>query len=249
MDSNAWIAVGTFVGPLAAGVVVAILAVWFGARRFSEEQEGRDARRYLLEEGGYALKSALDSWLELSRRNYALGQLLINTASKSPQGNPLALDPDAIPSFLPQPEHSFRFDAIAPASRLTGCLKLADATTKAMAEIYSSNLIWELTIRQPIVRFYRGDHNWEGMSKEWPAEFRQALHEQWLQVERYAPLSVYLGDAVLRAQELRLGRMNDMERIQGDPTMRHIAESIEKLAMEVTSAPQPDKSTTAQSGS
>jgi hypothetical protein len=229
VDSNAWIAIGTFIGPIVAGALAALLAVWLGTKRLREEQEGRDVRTYLLDDGGVALKSAIDNWLELSRRNYVWAEHLLDAVARYPRSHALSPDPNEIPVFLPNVVPSFRFDAVIATSRLTGCLDLDEVMTKAMGALYNANLSWELMIRQPISRFYRGEGDWGTVAPDWHIQLGNFLRAEWAKVEQYAPLSLYLGDAVLRAQELRLSRMGEMPSVQGDPRMQGLARSISEL--------------------
>jgi len=227
MDSTAWSAAGTFIGPLVAGVSAALLAVWFGAKRFTQEQEAHDSRHYLLETGGTALKDAVDYWLELSLRNYTIAEHLISSLTLFPRDSTFALSPDQIPPLLPTGEPHFAFEAVGPTRKLTGCPELGAVVTKAMATFYNANLSWEFNIRHPVLRFYRGE--WSQVPDDAIETLRSSLRNEWENIERFRDLSELLGDAVLRGQQLRVSRVRDAERIQQDSQMRSIAQSIAAL--------------------
>ena len=232
--AEGWIAIATIFGGfavLASGAAV-LFGFFHGAKEVAKAQEATDVRRYLLDEGGMALKAGLDGALEMTRLNHAIVLRLLLGLKFTPPGHPFAPRPEDIPRLLPTEHPKFNFHAIAPASRLTGCTRLGELMTSAFADIYSTNIAYEFEIRQPVVRCYEGADLSGIQFEEWKEAAFKTANDVYMKAEKFGPVSNLLGDAVLRAQELHLARTEDIGRIQSDPTMAKIKKQLDALADE-----------------
>lgn len=233
LTSDDWLNVATFAGPFLAALVGGFLAVWFAAGRIRAEQEARDIRTYLLDEGALALKQAIDSLLELTRQNFAVATHLIYAVRNTPQDHPLHPRAADISTFLRNDLLRFNFHAIGPTSRLLGFPQMGDLATHAFAALYQINVVYEFNVRQPVVRYYEGA-DWSHVKiEEWCEKMESLTKENYLEAEEYRFLSNWLSDAVLRAQELHLAKSKDIGRIQEDETVRGLVNNMKELLQKI----------------
>jgi len=226
ITADGWIAIAT----LSSGAAV-LLGIVYGARQFLREQEARDVRRYLVEEGAWKLQGSLDGLLGVIRQNYSTSLQLLRTLRDLPKGHPGAPRTEDLPRLLPVPDEGRAFEAIRPTSRLLGCEELGAVATHAYAALHSVHGIIASEVEQSIRTYYSSTTS---LTKDQHAQLVQGLSDviqkRYFEAEEWRELPGWLEDAGLRVQELRVSRFKDIGRLHKDKKVRELAKNIRDLA-------------------
>ena len=154
ITAEGWIAIATIFGGfavLASGVAI-LFGFFHGARQVVGEQEARDVRKGLIEDGIEALRESFDGMLERTMLNYALATRLLKFVQGSP-GQPLVrLRASEVPSMLSDLPR-LKALAIGPASQLTGAKELGNLMTSAYAILFSINCNLEFHVRHTVLNY------------------------------------------------------------------------------------------------
>ncbi len=238
LDGDGWLVFGIFGGFVAAAVVSALLSVAYAARRFRGEQELRDIRRSLVDNGVLRLKASLDAWLEVTRRNYAVAHHLLRYLKDVPYSHPLRPRAGDLPTLVPTEGLSLTFDAVGSGTRLLGS-ELGTLLTHAFADLYAVNLDFQTRIGQPIRSYYLRRN---GLSEDdrlrWHDQLRALADEGYQSAERYGPLSPLLGNAALRFQELQVASFADIRRVDTDATILSLRGDVARILDQIQSKEQ-----------
>jgi len=230
LTADYWQAIATFVAPIVAGSLLAILGVRLAGRRLRRELQGQDARRYFLEEGLHKLSDAFQQMLGATRLNYSLCGHLLGLLRNYDQDHLVAPRPGDLPSLTPAITDATVFAAIGPASRIADFTDLGDLATKAFARILNINL-WFLTeIWLPIRGYY---------SKESPGAFLdrtkasdeliRRANAKFLEAEEFRELPRVLGDMALRAREIGFNSFDDFWRVRKDREIIRLRNELKAL--------------------
>lgn len=235
LNRDGWLVFGIFAGLVAATIVSALLAVAYGARKYRGEQELKDIRRYLVDNGVLRLKASLDAWLEVTRRNYAASHHLLRYLRDIPYHHRLRPRVGDLPALLPTEGLSLTFDAIAPTTRLLGS-EIGALMTHAFADLYAVNLDFQTRISQPIRSYYlRRNGLGDDERLHWHRELLALTEEGYRTAEQYDPLSQLLGDAGLRFQRLQVAGFADIGRVDKDEIILRLRGDVARMLHQVQS--------------
>ena len=248
ITADGWVAIATLIG--AAAVVLSGLAVigvaWYGTRRFLGEQEARDVRRYLVDEGVWKLKESLDRTLQTVRLNYGQCLHLLRLLRDLPAGHPGAPRLEDLPRLFPMDPREFAFDAIRPASLVLHNIEFGPVATSAFARIFSTNGIFANEVEQSVRTYYSGELVLsDDQRRELYERLSSLAKERYYAAEKFLEPPGWLEDAGLRIQIMRVSSFDEIEEIQKDPTIvglggnvREMYEALEPLHEEEETAPE-----------
>lgn len=229
LNGDGWLVFGIFTGFVAATIVSALLAVAYGASRYRNEQELRDIRRSLVDNGSLRLKGSLDAWLEVTRRNYAVANHLLRYVKDVPYSSRLRPRAKDLPALLPTEGLSLTFDAVVPAGRLLGP-EIGALVGHAFADLYALNLNFQTRISQPVRSYYLGRNGLGDVERlSWHNEMQALADDGYKAAEKYAALSNLLGEASLRFQELQVASFADIGRVDRDATIVRLRGDIARM--------------------
>lgn len=238
MSGDGWLVFGIFVGFAGAAIFGALFAVAYGARRYRREQELKDIRRSLVDNGALRLKASLDSWLEMTRRNYAVAHHLLRYVRDIPYRHRLSPRAKDLPSLLPAEGLALSFDAVAPTTRLLGS-QIGPLIANAFADLYAANLDFQTRIYQPVRSYYlRRNGLGDGERLRWHSQLVALANDHFRRAERYVPLSQLLGEAALRFQELQVSSFTHISRVDRDATILRLRDEVVRMLCEVESGEQ-----------
>jgi hypothetical protein len=221
ITADGWIAIATFVS---GGAILA--GIWYGARQLIREQEARDVRRYLIEDGAWKLQASLDRLLQVIRLNYVTAGHLLRIVRDLPRGHPGAPRLEDLPSLLPLEATVLNFEAIRPTSRLLDCEDFGALMTHAFAVLYNIHADFLLQVEHSIRTYYSADQVPAGIEAQLLDSLGRLLVERYRRAEEFGDLPGWLEDAALRAQELHLARFTDITRIRNDDTIKRLAQNM-----------------------
>ena len=226
LNGDGWLVFGIFAGFVFAAAIIALLSVAYAARRYRNEQELKDIRRGLVDNGVLRLKASLDAWLEVTRRNYAVAYHLIRYLKDVPYSHHLRPRAGDLPSLVPTEGLSLTFDALGPGTRLLGP-ELGTLLTHAFADLYAINLNFQTRISQPIRSYYlRRNGLSEDDRMRWHEQLLDLADEGYQKAERYGPLSPLLGNAALRFQELEVASFAQIRLVDKDATILRLRSDV-----------------------
>lgn len=231
--AEGWIAIATIfsgIAVLASGAAI-VLAARYAADQFLGEQEARDVRKYLLDDGVWKLKASLDQIFQTVRLNYGQCLHLIRLMRDLPNNHPGAPKLEELPRLYQMDPQDFAFAAISPASRVLGTVDLGRVATSAFAQIYSTNAIFTNEVEQSVRTYYSGGLD---LTDEQRGELFERLTEvakrKYYQAEEFLDLPGWLEDAGLRVQRMRIARFDDIDRVQNDPKIVELREKVRAMA-------------------
>lgn len=232
ITADGWVAIATLIG--AAAVVLSGLAVigvaWYGTRRFLGEQEVRDVRRYLVEEGAWKLKESLDGTLQTVRLNYGQCLHLLRHLRDLSVGHPGAPSLEDLPRLFPMDPREFAFDAIRPASIVLHNVELGSVATSAFAQIFNTNAIFTNEVEYSVRKYYSGEMVLsDDERKELYDTLSSILQERYFDAEKFLELPGWLEEAGLRVQKMRVSSFGEIEKIQEDPVIVGLGGKIKKM--------------------
>lgn len=231
ITADGWIAIATVFGGLAvltSGGAV-LYGIFHGAAQVIREQEARDVRKGLIEDGIEGLRASFDQMLERTRLNFGLATRLLKHVQGS-TGQPLArLRPSEVPSMLSDlPPLNAR--AMGPASQLIGAQRLGQLMTSAYAVLFSINCNLEFQTRHTVLNYYES-----GMTKQaigdWPERAMDEAQDQYEMGEKYRAISVLLLMAAQLAQKERIRSFSEARELTNSEEMRAIASALDGLAV------------------
>ena len=229
LNGDGWLVFGVFAGFVAATIVSALLAVAYAARRYRGEQELKDIRRQLVDHGALRLKTSLDAWLEVTRRNYAVAHHLLRYVKDVPYRSRLRPRARDLPTLLPTGEMSLTFDAVVPTTRLLGP-NIGTLIAHAFADLYAANLDFQTRISQPVRSYYLGRNGLGDVERlHWHGELLALAEDGFQTAEQYGPLSQLLGQAALRFQELQVASFADISRVDADETILRLRGEVAQI--------------------
>lgn len=237
ITGDGWIAISTF-----ASAAAIVLGIVYGARQFLREQEARDVRRYLIEEGAWKLQGSLERLLQTIRQNHVMAHHLVRIVRDLPRGHPGVPSVEDLPRLLILEPAALTFDAIRPASRLLDCGELGALVTSAFATLYNVHTILHFEVEQSVRTYYSSDVLASQVDHQSLVKSLQDLIEgQHQKAEKFGELPGWLEDAGLRAQELRISKFTDISRVQNDETIKGLADKIGDLWKELQAAEADSK--------
>lgn len=229
LSGDGWLVLGIFAGFACVIIVSALLAVAYGARRYRREQELKDIRLSLVDNGVLRLKASLDSWLEMTRRNYAIAHHLLRYVKDIPYRHRLSPRAKDLPTLLPAEGLSLGFDAVAPTTRLLGS-QIGPLIASAFADLYAANLDFQTRIYQPVRSYYlRRNGLGDGDRLRWHGQLVALANEHIRRAEQYGPLSELLEEAALRFQELQISSFADICLVDGDPAIVGLRDEVVQM--------------------
>jgi len=231
LTSDWWQAVVTFVAPILAGALLAVLGVWLGSWRLRRELEGQDARRYFLEDGLEKLADAFEQMLGATRLNFLVCGSLLGLLREYDSDHLVAPRPDDLPELTPAITDATAFAAIGPASRIADYPKLGDLATKGFGRILNVNLSFLTQIWLPIKAYY---------SKQSPPgtfldrakasdELVKLANSEYQQAEDFRELPQILRDLALRAREIGFNSFGDFWRVRKDKEFIRLRSKLNAL--------------------
>jgi hypothetical protein len=224
ITGDGWIAIATFV----SGVAV-VIGIIYGARQFIREQEARDVRRYLIEDGAWKLKASLERLLETIRLNYVIAHHLLRTVRDVPRGHPLAPRAESLPRLIALEGTTPNFEAIGATSRLLDCQELGALMTHAFGVLYNIHTDFLVQVEPSIRTYYSAQEVPKGTQTQLVGGLSDLLNKHYRQAEELKDLPGWLEDAALRAQELRVTRFSDIDRIHNDDTIKRLAQNVRDM--------------------
>ncbi len=232
ITAEGWVAIATIFSGfavLASGVAI-LYGIIRGARQFLGEQEARDVRRYLLDEGTWKLTDSLERILQTVRLNYGQCLHLLRLVRDLPAGNAGAPRPENLPRLFPMNPQDFAFASIRAVSHLLNSMDLGRVATSALAKIYSTNAIFTHEIEQIVRTYYSGELV---LSDEQRADlverFNNLATRKYNEAEKFSDLPGWLEDAGLRVQEMRITRFDEIDRVQKDPKIVELMEKVKAM--------------------
>ena len=217
LTADYWQAISTFSAPIIAGVLLAILGIKLGGRRLRRELQGRDARRYFLEEGLLKLSDACEQMLGAIRLNYAVCVYMLKLQRDLDRDHPAAPRPDDLPALVPSITDAKAFAAIGPSIRIADFPELGELATRAFTRLFNINM-WFLTeIWLPVRGYYSKDSSGQSLNRAEAFKKLMALAtSKFHEAEAFGPLPRLLGDLALRTMELGLNSFDDLWRVRKD---------------------------------
>ena len=241
LSRDGWLVLAIFAGFVAATIVGILLAVAYAARRYRSEQELKDIRRAFVDDGALKLKASLDSWLEITRRNYGVAQHLLRYVKDVPYRSRLRPRARDLPTLLPTDDLSLTFDAVVPTTRLLGS-EIGALTAHAFADLYAVNLDFQTRISQPVRSYYLQSNGLGDDDRlHWHGELLALGDRGYSRAEQYGALSELLGQAALRFQELQVSSYTDIVRADRDATILRLREEVVQILRQVQ--PEADANT------
>ncbi len=229
LNGDGWLVFGVFAGFVAAAIASSLLAVAYGARRYRSEQELKDIRRQMVDDGALRLKTSLDAWLEVTRRNYAVVHHLLRYVKEVPYRSRLRPRARDLPTLLPTESMSLSFDAAVPTTRLLGP-EIGTVMANAFADLYAANLNFQTRVSQPIRSYYLGRNGLDEDERlRWHGELVALAEEGFQAVEQYGPLSQLLGQTALRFQELQVDSFAAISQVDRDETILRLRGEVAQI--------------------
>ena len=229
ITAEGWIALATLAG--AAAVLISAAAVigvaWYGANRFLREQEARDVRRGLIEEGIMQLRDSFDAALGQTRLNYNLVVRVLIHVEGRDDWTMSGLRPENIPSLLLDTPISAK--AIGPASQLIGAKKLGKLMTTAYAILFSLNCNFEFDIRQTVLNLHDSEALLKG-KEIWARAALDEAEDQYQMAEQFRSVSALLLTALQIAQRKRIASFAEADDVKDSQEMLRVAAEIDQLA-------------------
>jgi hypothetical protein len=225
ITADGWIAIATFVS-----AIIVALGIVYGAHQFVRQQEARDVRHYLIEDGAWKLQASLDRLLRTIRLNYVIAGHLLRTVRDVPKSHPFAPKGEDLPRLLPLDPTALNFEAIGPTSRLLNCQELGALVTKAFGVLYNIHVDFIVQVEQSIRTYYSAQYvPPTADQKQLVSQLTDLIDAQYKHAEEFADLPRWIEDAALRAQELRVTRFGDISRIHNDDTIKRLANSVRDM--------------------
>ncbi len=233
ITAEGWVAIATFAGGLAvllSGAAV-IFAARYAAKRFLGEQEARDVRRYLVDEGVWKLRDSLDRTLQTVSLNYVQCVHLIALVRDHPAGGAGAPQLEDLPSLYPIEHQDYAISAIRTASRALDSEELKDLTSYAFAIIQDTNAILTNEIGRSVRTYYSGERTLSDEQRwELVKHLDERADEAIEKMGKVADLPGWLEDAGRRVQEMRVARFDEIDRVQDDPEIASLREKIRAMS-------------------
>lgn len=237
ITADGWIAIATLASAVAillSGGAV-LYGIFHGAEQFLREQEARDLRASLVEDGTKKLARSIDTLLEAVRLNYTLANHLIRHVRDLPFGSPGAPRVEDLPRLVSLEGRSLGFEAIRSAATLLHCDDLANLATHAIGVLYNINLILITEIEQPIRSHYSGTFTVDAGSRaEFVKRSRELAQKQFDKAEEFGRFPIFVEMAGVRLLELRIARWDEIEkRFWKDSEVIGITANIESMWQEL----------------
>ena len=160
LNSDEWLAIATFVGPVVAAVGAALLALVLGFRTFLRQQEAVDVRRRYLDGGIVRLKESLAGLLAAHLQNYQVAMYLLRALRDTPRGDAFAPSPSDLPDFIELTGQPLPLDALLPSQEILGDRVILEWSVLALSDATLAGREYRFQVRDPLVAYYGANAKW-----------------------------------------------------------------------------------------
>lgn len=160
LNSDEWLAIATFAGPLVAAASAALLAVVFGFKQFRRQQEAAGVRRRYLDDGVVKLKQSLAGFLGAHLHNYQTAMYLLRTVRETPRGDAFAPAPSNLPHFVDLAAQPLPLDALLPTQEILGDEVVLRWSIVALSDSTLAAREYRFQVRDALAAYYGADPGW-----------------------------------------------------------------------------------------
>ena len=195
-------------------------------RELAQEQEGRDVRRYYIDEGLWALSRSLDALLGILHQNSAASSALLELVKSRPPGTTGAPRVENLPRLAVLDWREVAIRGVRPAKVILNFRHFTNLVWTVFAIMLVSHQIFLNEVEQVVRTYYAGDTADESLAAVLEAKC-EVLREP---ANNFSDLPRILEDAGVRLQRLRVSSFSQAEEIAHDDVrIRELTDELKAM--------------------